>query len=319
MADRFGIDLGNVLRSAEEIKRARIENQFRKRDLELGQQGQEQTNAMNALRLDEARRGVADENVLRSTRGAMATAAGMTPQQAALVTISPAKADEVRKFFNEADEAKRTELVNTVDQMGQAAAYVQSSADPAAAYLRVKEMMPEKVQAQMPAQYDENYVLKSLSQATEMRQLLDTLQPKEKAKPPANYEWAEDGTSLRPIKGGPADPATKAKEAGGLETAEANGIRSTVAVAFGGMYDPISGEISGLDPEEGSRMVDVVARAQEIAIAEPGIAPARAASRALAEAGMSAPAAAPATSPAPAGGAPAGKADDVIDFTELFR
>lgn len=51
---------------------------------------------------------------------------------------------------------------------------------------------------------------------------------------------------------------------GGLKASDSNTINRQVVNAFGGLYDPVTGQISGLDPQQAKRVVDVSARASQI-------------------------------------------------------
>lgn len=298
MADEFGIDVGNVLARVEDIKAARIRNKFAPKDAELAQQANVMQNDMAALQLQQARRAEGDIMTERGARGDAAKAAGLPAPQAALVTINPAKAQELSTFFNNLDEDQRKTYAQNVEDMGKAAAYIKTSKDPEAAFLEVKGMLSPELQKKLPATYDADFVDMALAQALEVKDILSGGGGK-KSDAPSGYEWNPDG-SLKPIKGGPHDPATKT--GGGLETAAANGIRSTVALAFGGEFNPATGEFSVMDPNEASQMIDVIALAQEKMIANPSLAPGRAVEQALKEAGVQ-----------PAGGnAMAGGGEEVI-------
>lgn len=286
MANEFGIDAGNVLSRAEEIAAARIRNKFLPKALELEQQAAVRGNAMGDIQLAEAQRGFGDENAMRGVRQTLASEAGLPPTEVSGVTISPQQTAQLKTYISARSEEEVANIVGNLDKTGKAAAYIKSAKDPAKAYLEVKGMLPAEIQKQMPAEYDPEWADATLAHVTEATEIINSISASkdEKKDAPSGYEWDADGKSLRPIKGGPHDPS--AKGAGGLETAAANGIRSTVALAFDGEYDPQTGEFSLLDPTQANRMVEAVARAQEIAIANPGMAPGRAVSQALAEVGV---------------------------------
>lgn len=297
MADKFGFSLGNVLSQAEQIARARIENKFAPRRMQLAEEAAVTGNAAAALQLGETRRRLGEDAMIRDARaGVVAAQPGLTDQERTLITLSPNEADELRDTFDQLDEKGRKALADNIEQIGQAAAYIKASPNPEQAYLDVKGMLPEDIQAQMPPQYREQDVDAWLAQATEFNELITEMKgnTEDRPNPPSGYRWTAGG-GLAFIPGGPQDPATKG--GGGLDTTAANGIRSTVALAYGGEYNPTTGEFSLLDPEEAAQMIEVVARAQEIVAEDNSIAPGRAVQMALQEVGKG-----NVTAPPPGGG-----------------
>lgn len=282
MADEYGIDLGNVFARAEDIKAARIRNKFAEKDAALAQQGTVLQNEMAAINLQQAQREEADTMTARNARGVAARAAGLPAADVALVTIGPAKAQELRTFFENLDESKRDSYLQNVEDLGKAAAYVKTAKDPEAAFLEVKSLLPKEVQAAWPATYDPGYIDLTVAQALEVKDILGK-KATGQGDAPSGYEWLPDGSGLKPIKGGPHD---KPGEGGGIETAAANGIKSTVAMAFGGTYDPVTEQFAITDPSQANRMIDVIALAQEKLIANPSMAPGRAVQMALQESGV---------------------------------
>lgn len=355
MANQFGVDLGAAFARAEEIKAARIANQFRPRALELAQTGAEQQNAMGAIQLQQAQQGMTDDNALRAQRET--ALAGSTAPSAGMAIINPAEAAKFEGYIAGLDEAGKAKVAESIEQMGQAAAWVQSQPDPAAAYKRALELFPPELVKDAPAEYDAQWVDVQLAKALNLKDLLSTsaggeVKPqtpigKLKAdldanlmtleqyaaavakeletskadgpKPytdagrlkadldagfipqetydaltkqategekfdaiknaPAGYMWAsEDRSRLIPVPGGPKDP--KSAGGGGLDSATANAIRASVVLRLGGLYDPATGEISGVGKDEWQRSIDLMAEAERIA-AEEGLSPARAVQKAF--------------------------------------
>jgi hypothetical protein len=232
MADRYGVNLGNVLSAAEDIRRARIENKFRPRSLELAQQGAETGNALEEIRLQEAERGYRDETTMRNARGVGARAAGLPAQEVAMATISPSQAQEFKTYFDNLEESDRKKLEQSVDEMGRAAAYVKASEDPEKAYLQIKGMLPKEIQAQMPATYDPDWIDASLAQATEIEDMIATF------------------SKEAPLRE--------------LSSADSNAIRAATKDIFGGFVNPLTGETDPLDKETGQAILAVSERAAEI-------------------------------------------------------
>lgn len=76
---------------------------------------------------------------------------------------------------------------------------------------------------------------------------------------PSGYRYRGDG--LEPIPGGPAD---KSQERSGIEAADANAIYRQSVGLFGGMFDPITGRIGGLNREQAEQVQGIAARASQI-------------------------------------------------------
>jgi len=74
--------------------------------------------------------------------------------------------------------------------------------------------------------------------------------------------------------------------AGGLKAADSNAIANATADMFGGIYDPQTGRIGGIDPKETSRVAAIQARAEELYMKNPGMGHRMAANEAAREAGI---------------------------------
>lgn len=148
VADQFGIDLGNVLASAEQIRGARINNAL----------------AGNAL----------DQQV--AAQGARQTAlAGNSSPLAALAAIDPAQAGQLQSFISAMADDERQALAESTEQIGKLAAYVKTSDDPEKAYQQVLGAITDpKVRGAMPQAYDEDWVDMQLAQAQTIDQILQS-------------------------------------------------------------------------------------------------------------------------------------------------
>lgn len=276
MADEFGIDLGNVMQRAEQIQAARISNRFAPQQNELDIEGKTIGNEDAALALKARRRAYNDETHARGLR--TSAAGGDLDAMNRLATLDPAKAKEFHDYFQGLDEDQQKSVEETLDKIGKMIAYVKNAEDPEAAYLKAKALLTPEAQAKTPATWDPDWGDATLAQAMELNDLIGTGKGEGA---PAGYRWTPEG-NLAAIKGGPADKSGEAV-AGGLDTAAANGIKSTVAMQFGGEYDPQTGEFSLLDRTQAERMLEVMAKAQEIVAKDGAIAPARAVQMAMEE------------------------------------
>lgn len=276
MADALGIDVGNVLSRAEAIKEARTRNQFLPKSLALQQQAAEQGIASNALALKTGERNYNDETALRSQRGI--ALGGLDDPSAGLATISPKAAADFHGYLDSLDEDGKKKVAENIDKFGKLIVYVKGAKDPNEAYVKAKGLLAPEAQAQMPATWDPDWGDATLAQATELKSLLDHNTGKDA---PSGYRWMPNG-ALTYIPGGPADPATKsAAKGGGLDSAIANNIKSTVAMQFGGEFDPQTGEFSLLDKTQANRMIEVMAAAQDLVAEDPSLTPARAVQQAM--------------------------------------
>lgn len=73
---------------------------------------------------------------------------------------------------------------------------------------------------------------------------------------------------------------------GGLKASDSNSIANATADIFGGIYDPQTGRVSGIDPSETQRVASIQARAEEIFMANPATGHRMAATEAAREAGI---------------------------------
>ena len=284
MADQYGIDLGNAFARAEDIKAARIRNKFAEKDAQLSQDRSVMQNEMAGIELQQAQRDEGDIVTGRNARAVAGQAAGLPAQDVALLTISPTKAGELKTYFEGLKEDDRKVYEQNVEDMGKAAAYIKTAPDPEKAFIEVKNTLSPELQKQLPATYDPNFIDLALAQSLEIKDILTLKGGKKPGDAPSGYEWLPDGSGLKPIKGGPHDKAGGG--GGSIETAAANGIKATVALAFGGEFNPTTGEFSIMDPGKANQMIDVIALAQEKMIADPSIAPGRAVQQALKESGV---------------------------------
>ena len=274
MADQYGFDLANVLANAEDIRGARLRNRL----------------GMEAADRDAAARGEV-ANVMSSMGGPLS----------GLAAIDPERAGQLQTFIGNLKGEERANYERAIDQAGRALAFVKTSDDPEAAYQVVLGQLPEDIRSKAPPTYDAQWVDMQLAQAQSVNDILKggatAFDATDGA--PSGYAWADPGKgSLKPIPGGPKDPAAAGGEVGALEVGIANAIRSTVVQQFGGTYDPMTGEFAFGDPSQSGRALEVMALAEDFAAK--GDNPANAVKKAFAAAGP-VPAAEPAAGADPLG------------------
>lgn len=285
MASAYGIDLGAALSRAEEIKAARINNAFRPRQLEQGVELNDQAivagaqnNAMGAVNVQQAQQGQADTATLREARAKVIADPNHKEGLGDIGIIAPNELQGWTAEFAAQDKRTQEKTLDNINQVGNLAAYVLNSEDPAKAYAASRKSMPPELQKIVPEEYDQQWVEVQLAKATTLAQKAAQTQTLTKGAP-ANYMWTDEThTKLQPIPGGKADPASK--PSGAVPVAVSNAIRATTVQLFGGTYDPQTGGFAGLDETQATRALDIMAAAEELVNSE-GLTPAVAVQKAF--------------------------------------
>lgn len=230
MANQYGIDLGEVYRTAEAVK------------------GSRETRENNALlmkwKVEDRAKESAKASKLNELRGAAAT--GDRKALVNLVTLDPEEGKKVIEAFSQMDESQRAQIKDNVDKVGRMAAFVLQSQDPEGAYQRVLQLLPPEMAAQAPKQYDPQFVQLQLAQAQEMDDLLQ------------NPELITVGTTDRLYRHGKELERTqsnallkaqeKANGEGGVKSADESLIYRQAAELMGGVFDQ-QGNLQNLDPD----------------------------------------------------------------------
>ncbi len=293
--DAMGIDVGNILSNVEQIKSARIQNIINERSL-------------------------TDEEKLRDLRGKALD--GRIDAMNQMAVIDPKQAEEVRRYYAGLKDDEKKQFDENVTKAGQMGAWVLNQPNREQAYADAREMLMEtnpKLAAQMPEKFNESWVELQVAQASTMKDIIDQ---GDGGKPnttgaPKDMMWTKDGTGVVPIPGGPLDPKNKATAPNSLDNAVSSNIRLAVQQAFGGMYDPVTGEMGFNDPTTAQRAMGVMAQAEKLA--QGGMAPLQAVQQAMQQAGgnVLTPGAAPATPGAPLASPAAPAPGGVIRFDQL--
>jgi hypothetical protein len=289
MSDPLGIDLGNVLMRAEQIKSARVQNEINRRTLTE----EEELRALRKRALD-----------------------GQIEAMDQMVAINPKAASSFQSYFDGLDDRKKAQVGEDVENAGKMAAFVLQDPNPQQAYGKVLEHLGRtnpKLAAQMPREYNEDWVRMQIAQASSLSDIINGGKGKAPA-PPSGYRWKDDGKSLEFIPGGPKDPGAPGSENNTLENASSSNIRQMVAPMFNGIYHPMTGNMEFNDAEKAKQAVSVMAEAERIMLRD-RVPPAVAVERAIGQAtgNVTAPGA------PPAGGSqtPAPSSGGVIRFDQL--
>lgn len=148
MADRLGIDYGNILAATESIKgyreRRKASEEGRKRE----------------------------ENILALSERA---AAGDKGAHRKLVGLDPARARQIQSALIAMTPKARGAAKEEVLQIGQISAAILRSPDPAAMYASVRGRLPPELQAEMPEQYDEMFLRTNIAMSRDALSLFDDL------------------------------------------------------------------------------------------------------------------------------------------------
>jgi hypothetical protein len=212
-----------------------------------------------------------------------------------LLVLSPDEAAKYADSVTKMNENQRKQAEDNNNQIGAAAAAVLESDDPASMYNYVRAHVHPKLQAMMPEAYDPNWTTHVLAQAKDFRAILTK-----------NDQWNSytvDGVTKvykngKPFDQGASEGSLNRKNAkdlkamgedgqGGIKSADESLITRQVTAAFGGIYNPMTGEVKFSDKSIGTKAQNTMARASAI-FAKGGITRSEAVSQALKEGGASA-------------------------------
>lgn len=272
MANALGIDLANVLSSAETIRRQRAARMAEE----------------NALK---------DQETMRQSR--RRALQGDPQGYADMMVLDPASAAQFKTAIAAMGPDQITAERQSLEMMGQLAASVLQSPDPAAAYAEMRAAMPPEIAGTMPETFNPTWLRFSIARLAKaddlFKSVLDTEADTRKqtnalaletARTQGDLEVEREKARLKP-----ADPR--------VDTAASNAIRQAVEVLFPFPRDSF-GVIMPPSPEMVLQQAALAARAEEIMAATPGMTVARAVQQAYSERGPAPAPTAPATSATPA-------------------
>lgn len=165
MADALGFNYGDVVQQAETIKSIRAQNA-------LAASADARAGSADARAAAQEGRTVNDYNRLTTAQDD-ATKAAKTPVQA-LAVLDPGAASQLAAQFKAMDDAQLAAKNAEIDNLGKGLVTIIRDADPAAAYLRMKELLPisDEMKKTMPEAYDETWVKAALAQTSELDTML---------------------------------------------------------------------------------------------------------------------------------------------------
>jgi hypothetical protein len=250
MANQFGIDMGEVYRTTEAVK------------------GSRQQRKANALALDwkkedreSARQRGQTLNQLRSR----VAAGGEDGRQAEreLIAFAPEEAVKVQEAFSNMDERQRKQAEESIETLGRTSAFILEGGTPeeqAQRYQRARQNLAPEIAAQMPEEYDPNFVMMGLAQA---RELDDMLKNPDKITFGGEDRLYKDGQMIEST----TSNALLKEQAGGsgtdFKSSDENLMFRQAAELLGGIFDQ-QGNLQNLNPENRSRVQAITTRAAQL-------------------------------------------------------
>jgi len=252
MANAFGIDLGQVYRTAEAVKGAR------------------QSREQNALMMDWKKE---DREAARQRGNALAdlrskASAGDPQAMQELNAFDPEEAKKMLESLSKMDDRQRQQTQENIDAIGKMSAYVLQSENPEQAYELARQSVSPELAAKMPEQYDPNFLQMQLARARQVDELLQ------------NPERMTFGTEDRLYKDGRVierttssqeldrqtsrqNALTRASGDGGLKSADESLMYRQAGELLGGLFDQ-QGNLQNLDPATRGKVQSIATEAAKI-------------------------------------------------------
>lgn len=252
-ANQFGIDMGEVYRTAAAVKGARTQNKLAELSLSEKKQDIAQRPARQAF-----------QNKLTGLRQtASAGGEGAMDAQQSLIALDPENGPKFIEALASMDQTKRDAVKRSVDEMGQMSAYVlqgQTPEEQERRYQLVRQNMPQESQAKMPEVYDPQFMELSLSKAVSMDKLLEAPKTVSAGDKEQQYRLGrKTGEFKKPVKKGAGSGTGK----GGLKSGDESLIYKMAAELKGGIFDQ-QGNITNLDPEARNNVQEIATEASNI-------------------------------------------------------
>jgi hypothetical protein len=231
MANQYGINLGEVYRTAEAVKGARTQNR------------------LNDLKLQETERQIKErpmrQNMLSQARAGAVSGDESAQQQ--LLVLDPEGGPKFLEAVSKMGTRRMEQTKKIVDETGRLSAYVLQGETPEEQARRYQVMyngVSPEVQKNLPPEYNKNFVEVSMAKATAMDKILE------------NPKSVRFGGQDILYKGGKEIeranvPQKKGSTGGmggigGLKSADESLMYRQAASYFGGFTDPKTGEIRNL-------------------------------------------------------------------------
>lgn len=242
-ANQYGIDLGEVYRTAAAVKGARAQNALAQLKRQEAEQTAKRRNLASGLR----------EKAVVGDKDAERQLIALDPEGGQVFLDAVGKMDK-----RQIEVAKRM-----VDQIGQMSHFVLSGKTPeeqAARYERMRGSLREDVRARIPEEFDPMFMELSLAKAIPMEKALENASVTDFGeKQLLQRHGRVIGEAKRPVK------ATKgtASGTGGLKSADESLMYRQAAELLGGIFDQ-DGKITNLDPQARNKVQAIAAEAAKI-------------------------------------------------------
>lgn len=250
MANQFGIDMGEVYRTTEAVKGSRQQRKTNELALDWKKEDREQAR----------QRG----QTLSSLRSRVA-AGGEDGRQAEreLIAFAPEEATQVQEAFKNMDERQRKQMEENVETLGRVSTFILQGGTPEEQeqrYQRARQNMAPEIAANMPEEYDPNFVQMGLARA---RELDDMLKNPEKITFGGEDRLYKNGQEIESA----TSNALLKEQAGGsgtdFKSSDENLMFRQAAELLGGIFDQ-QGNLQNLNPENRSKVQAITTRAAQL-------------------------------------------------------
>lgn len=273
-ANRFGIDLGEVYRTKENIRGARTRNTLA--ELQLSEAQREIAGRPEKERLARERK-----IKLEGLRGKAVR--GDTEAEQQLLAIDPEGGAKFIEAIAKMDERKREMVKQAIDEIGRMSVMVLRSKNPEQTYNLMRDSVSPEARKKLPEKYSPGFMEVSLSKATAMDKLLEVKSVRMGGEDVLVKGGMEVERAKRPVK------PTKTG-AGGLKSADESLMYRMSVELLGGIFDE-SGNITALDPELRGKVQAIATEASNIFKQKGNITRAQAVKEAATKFGVTVPAA----------------------------
>lgn len=234
-----------------------------------GAVGAGQAYRKNALLLQQAQEEADMKPKVNELRRRYATGDQAAMQE--LAVLSPEQAKQFVDAVSGMDEMNRKKVEQRNNEIGAMAAAIISSDDPAKMYKYVRSNLSTEDQAKMPEKYDQMWVTQRLAEAKDFRAILtqpDRFQSYTVGgvtKVYRNGELVDQGPSEEELNRRKKKQEDDAETGGtGLKSSDESLMYRQVVGMFGGIHNPLTGEVSFGDPQMAVKAQRVASRATQI-------------------------------------------------------
>lgn len=252
-ANRFGIDVGQLYSTVENVKGARTRNKMAGMELATAERLEEERPARELA--------TKNRNMMVSDLQ-QKSASGDANAQQQLLSLDPEGAPSFLDAVSKMDDRKIAATKKTVDEIGQMSAYVLQGKSPEEQqrrYSLMRKGVSPDIQSKLPENYDPQFVELSLSKSMAMDKILEN--PKAITLGGENILY-KGGREIEranvPVKAG-----TDSGGQGGLKSADESLMYRQSAELLGGLFDQ-AGNITNLDPEVRNKVQGIATEATNI-------------------------------------------------------